>query len=90
MYYKYYLMTDFNDKYRSNDWLIMTECPKEKIEELYENFKNPDLNDGVGLKNIYLRLKIYYGDEAGLTGGKDPDNRKSYPWGRENKDILEF
>ena len=33
MYYKYYLMTDFNDKYRSNDWLIMTECPKEKIEE---------------------------------------------------------
>ncbi len=39
---------------------------KEKIEELYENFKNPDLNDGVGLKNIYLRLKIYYGDEADL------------------------
>jgi cyclomaltodextrinase len=33
---------------------------------------------------------IYYGDEAGLTGGKDPDNRKSYPWGKENKDILEF
>ncbi len=39
---------------------------KEKIEELYENFKNPDLNDGVGLKNIYLRLKIYYGDEVDL------------------------
>ena len=33
---------------------------------------------------------IYYGDEAGLTGGKDPDNRKSYPWGKENKYILEF
>ena len=33
---------------------------------------------------------IYYGDEAGLTGGKDPDNRKSYPWGKENKHILEF
>nr|WP_207746025.1 alpha-amylase family glycosyl hydrolase [Clostridium sp. D53t1_180928_C8] len=33
---------------------------------------------------------IYYGDEAGLTGGKDPSNRKSYPWGKENKDILEF
>lgn len=25
---------------------------------------------------------IYYGDEAGLTGGKDPDNRKFFPWGR--------
>ena len=33
---------------------------------------------------------IYYGDEAGLNGGKDPSNRKSYPWGKENKDILEF
>lgn len=39
---------------------------QEKIDELYENFKNPELNDGVGLKNIYLRLKIYYGDEADL------------------------
>lgn len=31
---------------------------------------------------------IYYGDEAGLTGGKDPENRKSYPWGREDTEIL--
>ena len=27
---------------------------------------------------------IYYGDEAGLEGGTDPDNRRTYPWGREN------
>lgn len=33
---------------------------------------------------------IYYGDEAGLTGGKDPENRKAYPWGRENQDILNW
>ena len=33
---------------------------------------------------------IYYGDEAGLTGGKDPMNRKTYPWGKENKDILDM
>ena len=31
---------------------------------------------------------IYYGDEAGLEGGKDPDNRRTYPWGKENKDIY--
>lgn len=31
---------------------------------------------------------VYYGDEAGLTGGKDPDNRKTYPWGKENNEIL--
>lgn len=33
---------------------------------------------------------IYYGDEAGLLGHKDPENRKTYPWGRENKEILEY
>ncbi|MDZ5255373.1 glycoside hydrolase family 13 protein [Clostridium sp. LIBA-8841] len=31
---------------------------------------------------------IYYGDEAGLLGHKDPENRKTYPWGRENKETL--
>ncbi len=33
---------------------------------------------------------IYYGDEAGLCGWTDPDNRRTYPWGRENLEILEF
>ncbi len=30
---------------------------------------------------------VYYGDEAGCQGGKDPFNRRTYPWGRENKEI---
>ncbi len=30
---------------------------------------------------------IYYGDEAGLTGGKDPMNRLPFPWGREDKEL---
>lgn len=33
---------------------------------------------------------IYYGDEVGLTGGKDPDNRRAFPWGKEDKEILSF
>ena len=33
---------------------------------------------------------IYYGDEAGLTGCKDPFNRFCYPWGNENAEILNF
>ena len=32
---------------------------------------------------------IYYGDEAGMEGGKDPFNRRPYPWGREDTEILE-
>jgi len=33
---------------------------------------------------------IYYGDEAGLEGEADPDNRRTYPWGRENQEILNW
>jgi len=33
---------------------------------------------------------IYYGDETGLKGGKEPDNRRSYPWGKENKYLIDF
>lgn len=32
---------------------------------------------------------IYYGDEAGLTGGKDPENRKFFPWSDINQTIYE-
>lgn len=33
---------------------------------------------------------IYYGDEAGVMGWTDPDNRRTYPWGRENIELIEF
>ena len=32
---------------------------------------------------------LYYGDEALMEGYKDPFNRRTYPWGREDRDILE-
>ena len=31
---------------------------------------------------------IYYGDEAGMEGCKDPFNRRTYPWGREDRELL--
>lgn len=33
---------------------------------------------------------IYYGDEAGLCGFTDPDNRRTYPWGREDMQMIAF
>ncbi|MGL5982453.1 MAG: glycoside hydrolase family 13 protein [Cetobacterium sp.] len=33
---------------------------------------------------------IYYGDEVGVEGGKDPDNRRTYPWGDEDKKLLKW
>ncbi len=33
---------------------------------------------------------VYYGDEAGVCGFTDPDNRRTYPWGKENQELLQF
>lgn len=33
---------------------------------------------------------IYYGDEAGLEGYADPYNRGTYPWGREDRELLDW
>ncbi|MBR2571731.1 MAG: DUF1349 domain-containing protein [Clostridia bacterium] len=32
---------------------------------------------------------LYYGDEAGLTGMGDPFCRCTYPWGREDKELVD-
>jgi cyclomaltodextrinase / maltogenic alpha-amylase / neopullulanase len=34
---------------------------------------------------------VYYGDEVGVTGGKDPESRRAFPWdsGRWESDLLE-
>ena len=31
---------------------------------------------------------LYYGDEAGMEGQKDPFNRRTYPWGMEDRELL--
>ena len=33
---------------------------------------------------------IYYGDEAGVCGWTDPDSRRTYPWGREDRELIEY
>ncbi len=33
---------------------------------------------------------LYYGDEAGMEGYKDPFNRRTYPWGREDRRLVEY
>lgn len=33
---------------------------------------------------------IYYGDEAGVCGFTDPDNRRTYPWGHEDHELINF
>ena len=31
---------------------------------------------------------VYYGDEAGMEGFEDPFNRRTFPWGREDSELM--
>ena len=33
---------------------------------------------------------IYYGDEIGMVGGDDPDDRRAFTWGKGNQEIVEW
>ena len=57
---------------------------------------NENINKGVFREAVVFQMTwpgaptIYYGDEAGLCGWTDPDNRRTYPWGHEDKDLIWF
>jgi alpha-glucosidase len=54
------------------------------------------VNKGVLKEAVILQMTLpgaptlYYGDEAGLAGFTDPDDRRTYPWGREDRELLGF
>ena len=33
---------------------------------------------------------IYYGDEIGMVGSDDPDDRRAFEWGRGNRELVEY
>ena len=33
---------------------------------------------------------VYYGDEAGMEGFEDPFNRQTYPWGHEDRELIDW
>ncbi|MGX9755178.1 glycoside hydrolase family 13 protein [Clostridioides difficile] len=57
-----------------------------------------ELNNDIDLMKLAVATQmtfegvpyIYYGDEAGLCGDVDPDNRRTYPWKNEDEDMLNF
>ncbi len=57
---------------------------------------NEDVNKGVFCEAVVFQMTwpgaptIYYGDEVGLCGWTDPDNRRAYPWGKEDMELLNF
>ena len=57
---------------------------------------NHDVKKAVLLEAVVMQMTwpgaptVYYGDEAGVCGFTDPDNRRTYPWGHEDKELLSF
>ena len=55
-----------------------------------------NINKGVFREAVVFQMTwpgaptVYYGDEAGVCGFTDPDNRRGYPWGREDQDLIQF
>lgn len=33
---------------------------------------------------------VYYGDEAGMEGFEDPFNRRPFPWGEEDRELMDW
>lgn len=54
------------------------------------------INYGVYRAAVMLQMTwpgaptLYYGDETGVCGWTDPDNRRTYPWGKEDYELIEF
>lgn len=67
-----------------------------RIGELSPEDASRDVNLGVMREAVMVQMTwpgaptIYYGDEAGLCGFTDPDNRRTYPWGHEDLELMEY
>ncbi len=67
-----------------------------RVEHLGANAASEGVNPAVMREAVVIQMTwpgaptIYYGDEAGVCGFTDPDNRRTYPWGREDKELLQF
>lgn len=67
-----------------------------RAEQLGTDAAGRGINKGVMKEAVVFQMTwpgaptLYYGDEVGQVGFTDPDNRRTYPWGNEDMDLLNF
>lgn len=84
--FNYYGEWSWNLKWNDLEW-----CKNFKLSlEQYKNGK--DILKAYTFTLTFLPgiLSIFYGDEVGLQGIGNLANRKPFPWGREDKELLEY
>ena len=67
-----------------------------RVQELGAEAANENVNVAVMREAVVMQMTwpgaptVYYGDEAGVCGWTDPDSRRTYPWGEEDLELMEF
>ena len=67
-----------------------------RTESMGPEAADANVNKGIMRAAVMLQMTwpgaptLYYGDEAGVTGWTDPDNRRTYPWGHEDQELIEY
>ncbi|MDO4632618.1 MAG: glycoside hydrolase family 13 protein [Eubacteriales bacterium] len=67
-----------------------------RVAQLGYDAASADVNRAVMREAVVMQMTwpgaptIYYGDEAGVCGFTDPDNRRTYPWGWEDHQMIDF
>ncbi len=77
-------------------FLTRTNRTPGRIETLGPEAAEKGINKAVMREAVIFQMTwpgaptVYYGDEAGMCGWTDPDDRRTYPWGREDKEMIRF
>lgn len=67
-----------------------------RIDTLGPKAASEGINKGIFREAVVIQMTwpgaptLYYGDEAGVCGFTDPDNRRTYPWGKEDRELISF
>lgn len=69
-----------------------------KKEKSMVKMKDEEREVAIGLLKMAALLQmtlpgvpcVYYGDEVGMEGYEDPFNRRCYPWGQEERELLSW
>lgn len=82
------ILTVLGDNYRPdapNDHLAVMRMTAQERDKAVARLKMASILQ----YTVYGIPSVFYGDEAGIEGYHDPFCRRTYPWGRENKQLLE-
>lgn len=67
-----------------------------RVGELGSDAASIGVNKGIFREAVVIQMTwvgaptLYYGDEAGVCGFTDPDNRRTYSWGEEDQSLISF